>query len=241
MREFTPDEFLHVWSETGLDRYPAPLVLRGSTPLQADRDRLAAELHTRLPLGGDPDLTRILRAAADPDSVVTLTGHTARPMRVYAAVTAGFGVVLAQRSTADPVYGGNVLVETGPAGIIPKIFTTIAGGPVRAGRGAALVENVDRMRAEEEAGWAGIRETTGQRMRRLITGPRDGLGCVEVRHRVRSEHPHTTLQLHWIDVPGDGRYTLRALHHELHVTPCDEPTLRREIARLIHDEPEPDW
>ena len=182
--EFTPDEFLHVWAETGLDRYPSPLALLSSIQWEHDFLTLSRDLCARLPPGGDPDLTPAPRAAAFPDSTLTLTGSVERPIRAYGAIAGRMGVLFAQRTTADPIYGGNVVIQVGTPALIPKVFAALAGNVPPGGRGP-LVESIDRLRLEQEA-WVGTKETVGTRIRRLLATPRSGAGHVTVAHRLRT-------------------------------------------------------
>ncbi|WP_432279965.1 ESX secretion-associated protein EspG [Nocardia cyriacigeorgica] len=226
----TPDEFMHVWSETGLDRYPHPLSLISSVRWEDDYDRLAVELNARLPHGGDPDLSAALRIAADPDTVVTLTGRRRHPIRVYSAIDSTVGVTLVQLPGSCPEFGGSVVIESGSNDLPPRVIAAILGDRP-AGRHRPLVEDCDRIRADEQ-GWNGSQPTAVERMQRLVSAPRDGSGHIEVRHHVRSNRPHPPMSLGWFDVVGDGRYVYRQRYRDFHIDPVSPPELRREVLRL---------
>ncbi|MBF6096661.1 ESX secretion-associated protein EspG [Nocardia cyriacigeorgica] len=227
---FTPDEFMHVWSETGLDRYPFPLSLISSVRWEDEYERLAAELSARLPHGDDPDLSAALRVAAHPDTVVTLTGTRRHPIRVYSAIVATVAVTLVQLPGTDPEFGGSVVVETGGIDLPPKVISSILGD-CPAGRHRPLVEDCDRLRADDQ-GWNGSAPTTADRMRKLLSAPREASGRIEIRHRVRSERPDPRIHLGWFDVVGDGRYVYRQRYLDFHIHPIEFPDLRDELRRL---------
>ncbi|MEV5839652.1 ESX secretion-associated protein EspG [Nocardia sp. NPDC052112] len=228
--EFTPDEFMHIWRETRSDRYPFPLRLIASVRWEDEFDRLTNELDRRLPLHGNPDLSAALRVAADPRIALTLTGVRRRPIRAFGAIDADIGVTLVQRPGPTPEFGGNVVLEVGSAAIVPAVFTAVLGD-VPAGRQPAVAEDVQRLVDDLES-WTGLQETASDRIYRLLRAPRAGSGTVETLRGLRDSHPAAPEYLNWFDIDGDGRYHYRHQHNEFHITPCDQPTIRREITRM---------
>ncbi|MCM6777974.1 ESX secretion-associated protein EspG [Nocardia sp. CDC159] len=233
--EFTPDEFMHVWKETDRDRYPFPLSLYSSTAWQSEAERLARELDDRLPRGGDPDLSAVLRVAANPDVALSITGSRKRPVRVYAAIDTTVGVTLVQRPGPRDEVGGNVVIEVGSPAIVPKVFLAVLGS-TPAGRYPAMVESFDRIQLDLES-WTGTRETVTDRMRRLLQLPRTAIGHLEARQALHTSRPHPPRYLSWIDIENDGRYLYYQQHNDLHIEPCSPDRLHREITRLSQPVP----
>ncbi|PPJ03450.1 hypothetical protein C5E44_34385 [Nocardia nova] len=229
--EFTPDEFMYVWAETGQDRYPFPLQLMSSVRWEDEYERLHSELRNRLPAGGDPDLSAALRVAAAPESTLALTGTRKRPLRAFGAIAPGVGVTVVQRPGPTAEFGGNVVVEVGSPAIVVTVFTAVLGN-VPAGQRPALIESTDRIRLSLES-WTGTQESTTDRMRALLRAPRSGAGHVEVRHQLHSPRPHPAQYLSWFDVEGDGRYLHRERFNDFHIEPCPSERLRRELTAMI--------
>ncbi|WP_280382381.1 ESX secretion-associated protein EspG [Nocardia wallacei] len=237
--EFTPDEFMHLWNETGKDRYPFPLKLISSVRWQSEFSRLAQDLRERLPLGGDPDLSAVLRVAANPAVSLVIVGKRRRPVRAYGAIDTTVGVTMVQRPGLTDDFGGNVVVEVGSPAIVPKVFAAVLGD-VPPGRHPAMVESFDKIRTSLES-WTGTKETTTDRMRRLLRAPRIGSGHIEVLRGLQTARPQPPQYLSWFDVEGDGRYVHRQQHNDFHIEPCSQQTIRRELARMAQqDRHQPD-
>lgn len=228
--EFTPDEFMHVWKETGLDRYPFPLRLLASVRWEDEFDALARELRNRLPLGRDPDLSAMLRVAAHPETALALFGTRRRPVRAYGAIVTTVGVTMVQRPGVDAEFGGNVIVQVGSPAIVANVFAAVLGD-VPPGDVPAMVERVERLRAVQQAqhivNGAAERETAADRIVRLLAAPRAGFGHLQVS-REESDPEH----LSWIDVENDGRYFYRYQQDDIYLAPGTPQALRKEIARL---------
>ncbi|MEV2224017.1 ESX secretion-associated protein EspG [Nocardia vinacea] len=233
--EFTPDEFMHIWRETRSDRYPFPLRLIASVRWEDEFDQLTRELDRRLPLYANPDLSAALRVAADPRIALTLIGTRRRLLRAFGAIDADIGVTLVQRPGPTPEFGGNVVLEVGTAAIVPAVFAAVLGD-VPPGRHPAVVEDVQRLVDNLES-WTGLKETASDRIYRLLRAPRSGSGTVEILRGLRDSHPAAPEYLNWFDIDGDGRYHYRHQYNEFHITPWDQPTIRREITRLAQPIP----
>jgi hypothetical protein len=228
--EFTPDEFMHIWRETGTDRYPFPLRLIASVRWEDEFERLARELDQRLPLGNDPDLTAVLRVAADPETSLALIGTRRRPMRAYGAIDTDIGVTLVQRPGPTPVFGGNVVIEVGAPATVSRVFAAVLGD-IPPGKHPALAEDTDRLLSSLES-WTGTKETTSDRIRRLLCAPRSGSGTVECFRGLRNSPAPISEYLNWFDIDGDGRYLYCHRYNEFHIAPCDHATIRHEITRM---------
>ncbi len=177
--ELTPDEFMHIWRETGADRYPFPLRLIASVRWEDEFFRLTIELEQRLPLGGDPDLTAVLRVAADPERSLALIGTRRRPLRAYGAIDTDIGVTLVQRPGSTSDFGGDVVIEVGTAATVPRVFAAVLGD-VAPGDHPPLAEDTNRLLDSFES-WNGTKETTSDRIRRLLSPPPLGFR----NHRMR--------------------------------------------------------
>ncbi|MGF6885491.1 hypothetical protein ABIA39_003967 [Nocardia sp. GAS34] len=231
--EFTPDEFMHIWNETGLDRYPFPLRLISSVQWQNEYAKMAEELRARLPRDGDVDLSAALRVAASPEVSAALIGKRRNRMRVYGAIDTNVGVTLFQRPGPTDEFGGNVVVEIGSPTLIPNVFAVVVGS-VPAGRGPKLVESIDRIEVSLES-WTGTKVTTAERMRNLLTTRRVGWGHIEVQAALRDRRPLPAQYMSWIDVDGDGCYGYREQYNDFHVEPLSRETVAREVARMANE------
>ncbi|WP_433196306.1 ESX secretion-associated protein EspG [Nocardia sp. CA-107356] len=234
--EFTPDEFMHIWRETGADRYPFPLRLIASVRWEDEFDRLTSELEQRLPLGDDPDLTAVLRLAAHPETSLALIGTRRRPLRAYGAIDTDIGVTLVQRPGPTPDFGANVVIEVGTPTTVPRVFTAVLGN-VAPGNHSPLVEDTNRLLNNLES-WTGTKETTSDRISRLLRAPRSGSGTVECVRDLRNSP--TRDRLNWFDIDGDGRYWYRHQYNEFHIAPCDQTTIVREITRMTQPNRHPE-
>ncbi|WP_024802355.1 ESX secretion-associated protein EspG [Nocardia sp. BMG51109] len=228
--EFTPDEFMYVWNETGQDRYPYPLKLISAVRWQDEYAKLKQELSARLSPGPDPDLAAVLRVASNPAVSLVITGKRRRPVRAFGAVDTTVGVTMVQRPGVTDEFGGNVVIEVGSPAIVPKVFAAVLGD-VPAGRHPALVEGFDQIRTSLES-WTGTKETITDRMRRLLHAPRTGSGHIEVLCGLQNPRPLPPQYLSWFDVEGDGRYVYRQQYNDFHIQPCSQETIRREIEHM---------
>lgn len=229
--EFTPDEFMHVWKETGQDRYPYPLELRSSVRWEDEFRLVAARIETRYPRGGDPDLTAALRAAADPESTLTLSGSRRHRIRAYGSFVGSAGITIVQFPGVDTDFDGKLVLEIGPPAIVARIFLQILG-ELPKGTRAPLVESIDRLRDTYEI-WNGGTPQPADRMRRLLKAPRAGSGFLEARHRLREPEPPPPRYLSWFDIADDGRYIYRHRYQDFHIDPVSHADLRASIERLL--------
>ncbi len=227
--EFSPDEFTHVWQETEKDRLPYPLQVISSAQWQSESAKLSGELHARLPRGGDIGLTRALRVVANPEVSAVLIGKRRHPIRIYGAIDGNIAVTLFQRPGPSDEFGGNVVVEVGSPTLVSNVFAVVVSA-VPAGRGPVLVESADQIEVSLES-WTGTRETTAERMRRLLNR-RAGWGHIEILPALRDRRPLPAQYLSWIDVEGDGCYLYGERYNEFHVEPCSKDVISREVSRI---------
>ncbi|MGW6335781.1 ESX secretion-associated protein EspG [Nocardia rhamnosiphila] len=228
--EFTPDEFMHVWKETGKDRYPYPLEVRSSVRWEDEFQRLAAGIASSYPRGGDPDLTAALRVAADPEYTLTLSGSRRHRIRAYGAFAGQVAVAVVQFPGTTTDFDGKYVLQIGSSSLVPRIFLQILGEQPKGSR-APLVESIDRLRDTYEV-WNGGKPQPADRMRRLLKAPRAGSGFLEARHRLREPDPPPPRYLSWFDVADDGRYIYRHRYQDFHIDPISHAELSREIDRL---------
>lgn len=229
--EFAPDEFMHVWKETGKDRYPFPLELRSSVRWEDDFHRLAARIETMYPRGADPELTVALRVAAEPEATLALSGSRRRRIRSYGAFSGSAGVTVVQFPGTETDFDGKFVVQIGSPAIVPRIFLQILG-ELPKGTHPPLVESIDRMRDTYEV-WNGGKPQPADRMRRLLKAPRAGSGFLQARHRLRDPQPPEPRYLSWFDVADDGRYIYQHRYHDFHLDPVSHDELKHALTRLI--------
>ncbi|MGW0182224.1 ESX secretion-associated protein EspG [Nocardia sp. NPDC003345] len=228
--EFTPDEFIHVWKQTGRDRYPYPLELRSAARWEGEFRLLAARIETAFPRGTDPELAAALGVAADPESTLTLSGSRRHRIRAFGGFSGTAGVTVVQFPGVDTDFDGKIVVEIGPADLVPRVFLQILG-EVPKGSRPPLVESIDRLRETHEL-WNGGKPQPADRMRRLLKAPRSGSGFLEARHRLRDPSPPPPRYLSWFDVAADGRYIYYHQYQDFHIVPISHEEMRREIDRL---------
>ncbi|MGW1743801.1 ESX secretion-associated protein EspG [Nocardia sp. NPDC001965] len=229
--EFAPDEFMHIWQETGRDRYPYPLEVRSSVRWEDEFQRLVARIATTYPRGGDPDLSGALRIAADPEHTLTLSGSRRHRIRAYGGFAGNTAVTIVQFPGTSTDFDGKFVIQSGSPEIVPRIFLQILG-ELPMGTRPPLVESIDRLRDTYEV-WNGGRPQPADRMRRLLKAPRAGSGFLEARHRLWDPDPPPPRYLSWFDVVDDGRYIYRHRFQDFHIDPISHAELRRELDRLV--------
>lgn len=226
---FTADEFAHVWrAETGADRHPFPLTAHSAARDEQDHAALALAAAKRWPVGADPDLTAVLRHAAQPATAMALFSTAGPSIRAYGARSGPRGVVLKQ-------YGDHgVEVFSGGSTMIGRAFAAFLGEQPPAGRAGHLVEDVDRLAAHFES-WQRSGESTAARMHSLAAASREAAGYIEARAGTDNRVPARYLT--WFDVEGDGRYLTYHRYRDLHIEPVAKDRLVDAIAILgAHDE-----
>ncbi|WP_278261053.1 ESX secretion-associated protein EspG [Nocardia sp. AG03] len=229
--EFTGDEFLYAWGESGSDRIPAPLTVTPSVRWRHEWDALVADLRERLPAARDPDLSAVLRLAAAPDMAITVIGtREDKPLRLYCASTQQSAVALAQ----PPAEDCTVVVRTGIPTSVPAWIARFAGDR-RAGAAPPLTESVHALTTPAQAVALDYGElSTADRVHDLLSAPRSGYGHVEVvRGRPGSSDGPARRFLSWFDVVDDGRYVYRYRHGDLMIEPCSSARFEKLMARML--------
>lgn len=131
------------------------------------------------------------------------------PIRVLGAVAGNIAVVVVQEPGATPDRGARVRISVGGVGsLAARVVRALP--PVTAGGGPRLGAPLDRV-LEDGRDLVTVPvegPTMSARIRRLLARRRDGLGQIVVSvHRDGRPRPFGVLC--WIDVTGDGRYTVR--------------------------------
>ena len=228
---FTPDEFMHVWSETVLDRYPHPLRLMSAYRLLSDFEVAKAEIASRLRPGHDTDLSVALRIMAIAETRITITGEEGQPpqdIRMLGGSIGSTGVVV--RQSHGPT--GGVTITLGSAGDVPgRMVAALTNRPK--GRLEPLTETFDRLRDSQAPlmSSASSSKSTGMQIRRLLKSRRDCTGRIVVTRNANGPEHSPIDYVSWMDITGDGRYLIRQ-GSEIEVIPCSEDYLITELARL---------
>ncbi|WP_040837801.1 ESX secretion-associated protein EspG [Nocardia brevicatena] len=135
------------------------------------------------------------------------------PIRVLGAVAGNIAVVVVQEPGAAPDRGARLRISVGGVGsLAARVVRALP--PVAAGGGPRLGAPLDRV-VEDGRDLVTVPvegPTMSTRIRRLLVRRRDGLGQIVVSvHRDGRPRPFGVLC--WIDVTGDGRYTVRTGKH----------------------------
>ncbi|MBJ8346360.1 ESX secretion-associated protein EspG [Antrihabitans sp. YC2-6] len=217
---FTADEFAHVWRETGLDRYPAPLRIVETAPTADAAALIRAEFDRRMPLRANPELSVALRIAAQPSSRVKVI---ADPIRALGCVVGTAGVIITQAQTVSvALVKPNALART-----------IVAALPVtRPGRRPPMSASVEELRGD---GPTEIMRDPSHRpvvepVRKLLAASRSRTGHVGIEYGLTRDHAAVPKFFSWIDVIDDGRYLVRN-GQNVDITPIDDATLVGELER----------
>ncbi|WP_225730481.1 MULTISPECIES: ESX secretion-associated protein EspG [unclassified Nocardia] len=238
--DFSVDEFAWVWAETGLaGEYPYPISIIETAAPPTEYARRRAEISTRYPHRGDPDLTWPLRVLAKPDLRLICTGKfygSVKRVRSLAAAHADLGVILFQKSGTTADFGGDIkLVVTQRHNLGKHIAATMpTATPGAAGR---LIGHTPRVRGEQPpASWKasvdGL-DPVEERIRRLLRAPRTAEGHLCIERYLHDRNPHPATYLNWIDIrpdhPAGGRYLISVDDNDTVVTPATEDVIATEL------------
>ena len=220
---FTPDEYAHVWRETGLDRYPAPLLVveTAQTADAARVNRAAAE--ARYPSRADPELSVALRITATPGTRVQIL---ASAVRIAGCVVNRSAAVTVQRPDRFEVslVGSGALASALVDAIAPN-------GPGREPARATSYANLSGDAAPAVLIDAAAAPVAGP-MRTLLAAPRSGSGHIGVQRFLDHDVPQRPRHAGWIDVAGDGRYLVRR-GADIEIVPASPAVLRAELDRML--------
>ncbi|MGQ4600537.1 ESX secretion-associated protein EspG [Nocardia sp. R6R-6] len=240
--QFSPDEFAWVWAaETGLDEYPDPISIIETPTTQDEYARLAAEIGSRHPRHGDPDLTGPLRALANPELRIVCIGRSLRShkrVRTTAVAVGSLGVVLFQRSGSTADFGGDIkLVVTRRQSLGQHVAAAMPAAP--AGTAGRMIGYTPRVRGEEPpTSWrsSSDRDTpVEERIRALLRLPRTAEGHLRVERYLHDLRPHPPCYVSWLDIRDDqsahGRYLISVENTETVVLPASSDVIASELHR----------
>ncbi|WP_280265753.1 ESX secretion-associated protein EspG [Nocardia wallacei] len=234
----TPDQFALAWERTDGDRIPYPLAVRLSARDSAERAAQLPELHDWCDRTLDPDLEAALRVLARPAIQVEVFGEygpggQAQPVRVLGAADGHVTVVAAQRAGTAPDRGAEVRLFVGTLKTLAARVVSVLpeNSP---GTGPRRTAPLDRVREDSRdlvtVPVAGPTESA--RMRRLLKQPRDGLGQIVVSARRVDDTMRPLGVLCWIDVTGDGRYTVRT-RTEVDIVPVTAEVFATQLRPMV--------
>lgn len=240
--DFTPDEFSWVWEETELEAYPYPISIIETPADGTERALLRAEISTRYPHHGDPDLSALLSILATPDLLLTCTGQicgTTNRIRSLGAAVGDHAVILFQKFGATADFGGKLrLVATRRQHLGKHIAATMP--QTAAGTMPEMIGYTPRIRGEEQPStWMVSNNGAGpaeERIRALLRAPRTADGNLCIEHHPNSTRPYPREYLYWLDIrPGtkaEGRYLIDIAHHTT-VTPATSIDIARTLTKRI--------
>ncbi|WP_280257731.1 ESX secretion-associated protein EspG [Nocardia wallacei] len=234
----TPDQFALAWERTDGDRIPYPLAVRLSARDSAERAAQLPALREWCDNTLDPDLAAALRVLSHPAIQVEVLGEhgppgQVQPVRVLGAAAGQVTVVAAQRAGATPDRGADVRLFVGtPKVLAARVVSVLPENSP--GTGPRHTAPLDRVREDSRdlvtVPVAG--PTISARMRRLLRQPRDGIGQIVVSARRADETMRPLGVLCWIDVAGDGRYTVRT-RAEVDIVPVNAEAFAAQLRPLI--------
>lgn len=227
---FTPDEFAHVWRETGSDRLPYPVRVLESPRTEDAAMKLRAELDARLPPGADPDLTACLRILHDPHTRIVVIGGGQRPgaeIRVLACAVFDRAVLAVQEPGRRPEYGGSVRLSIGHSGRIGARIAQLLP-QARPGRLPARAAAADAVQDEETLSIP----PAARLIRKLLLQPHTAEGHIRIEARLDRPAPPAAVHYTWIDVEGDGRYLLKS-GDTVHVVPAGTEQLGAQLQKRV--------
>jgi len=233
---FTPAEFLELWPQVGVARFPFPLQLRDSAATIDERDRTALHARAQLERDGilrsgrmEADLESALRTLARPLLWCTAFGFFGpqphQLVRIRAARSGGSGVLAVQFAGPAEDVGGDLLVRTIAASALAD---EVVGAlpPAPAGRSAPA--SWDRPAPSE--GYASVdvmpsrTQRSAERFEQLVQGPFSCAGQFTAGHVDANGEQKRVSTLRWFDRPDDGRYL--ATHGQTAtVRPADAATI----------------
>ncbi|MBF6174557.1 ESX secretion-associated protein EspG [Nocardia blacklockiae] len=234
----TPDQFALAWERTDGDRIPYPLAVRLSARDSAERAAQLPALRDWCDRTLDADLEAALRVLSRPAIQVEVLGEhglgeQAQPVRVLGAAAGQVTVVAAQRAGDTPDRGAEIrLFVGGPKALAARVVSVLPENTP--GSGPRHTAPLDRVREDSRdlvtVPVAG--PTVSARMRRLLRQPRDGIGQIVVSARRADDTMRPLGVLCWIDVAGDGRYTVRT-RSEVDIVPVDAEAFASQLRPLV--------
>ncbi len=231
---FTPDEFAHVWRETGSQEYPYPLRIVEPTRTAAEATRLRAAIEQRLPRGADPELSAALRLAAAPAArLVAIGGGESENgrIRLLGTIAANRATLIVQQPVFSPGLGGIVRISTHRADELAAAAIAVLP-PVGRGRSPrrSVAEPAPPGAAAVAAGSAPDRSAA--QVRRVLSAPRTGEGHIRIDTGLHEPRPDTPQYLSWVDIARDGRYLIRT-DGTIRIAPVSGDDVAAYLQRLL--------
>jgi hypothetical protein len=227
---FTPDEFVHVWRETEVDRHPYPIRILETPRTEREAEVLRAQLNERLAPGSDPDLTACLRILARPHTRIVVIGGAHSPgteIRLLAGAIFDHAVLALQEPGILPDFGGRVRISIGhSAKLGARIAALLPKTPP--GREPARAATADTIRDQETV----ARQPAVLPIRKLLLKPHTAEGHIRIEPRLDRPEPTPPVHYTWIDVQGDGRYLIKA-GSTVHVVPASAEQLAAQLQKRI--------
>lgn len=236
---FSGLEFRVLWEKFGRDRLPYPLHHRPSATTRDGLDRQWRAAAARCGPRVTEDLYGRLAVLAEPDTRIEVCGfargdHPA-DVRMHAGIRGVRATLAVQLPGTDPDSGGDVLVRGMDAARLPAAIASTLP-PVPAGAHDPVRFRRSDLHSERRGPVLSPAGTVGRRGQALavLGRPRAGIGEITVFAGASYDRRPTGdgAGIHWIDVAGDGRYSL-AEREDVVVAPASEPALAAEIERLI--------
>lgn len=235
---FTGLEFQVLWQHLGLDRLPYPLRYRPVAETRHELDRQRREAAASALPRVTAALYRHLAVLAEPTVRIEVFGFAGaqerRPVRMHAGIGDGLGTFAIQLPGADLGTGDDVLLHRVEPARLPDVIAS-ALPVLPPGSRAPLRFRRSDLRAGRPpvlapAGGTAVRDEALALLRR----PRSGMGEITVYAGAAYDSRPTTdgAGLHWMDYPGDGRYTFRETT-DISVAPASASRLAAEISRLV--------
>ncbi|MBF6327228.1 ESX secretion-associated protein EspG [Nocardia transvalensis] len=234
----TPDQFALAWERTDGDRIPYPLAVRLTARTSDERAAQLPDLNEWCSRTLDPDLESALRVLARPTIRVEVFGEhgpraEVRPVRVLGACAGHVTVVAAQRAGSGPDRGAEVRLFVGNSkSFAARIVSVLPeNGPGSMARHTAPLDRV-REDSRDLVTVPVSGPSVPARMRRLLKQPRDGIGQIVVSARRADDTVRPLAVLCWIDIAGDGRYTVRT-RTEVDIVPVTAEAFTAQLRPLI--------
>lgn len=205
---------LYRWCEQSLDadlEGALRVLARPAVRIEVFGERATTEPSTGVDAGPD-DTVEATGLVEQTGPVAAKPGSTApsRPVRVLGAITADVAVVAVQRAGPTTDRGGDIRLfvdraKNLSARVISVLPENIPGStPQLTAPLARVNEDSRNLVTVPVAG-----PTTPTRIRKLLRQARDGIGQIVVSVRRADGELHPFGVLCWIDVIGDGRYSVR--------------------------------
>ncbi|MEU8898484.1 ESX secretion-associated protein EspG [Nocardia sp. NPDC048505] len=226
---------LEQWCEQVLDAELSAALRALADPavrVEVFGERRAGEPSGRVRSAGPEPLPGTVGAPA-PAAAALEEDESARPVRILGAVSGNIAVVAAQRPGETDDRGGDLRIfVTTPKNLASRIVSMLPKNEpgTLARLSAPLPKVTEDSRDLVTMPVSG--PTTPARIRKLLNHPRDGIGQIVVSLRRPDGDLRPFGVLCWIDVRGDGRYTVRT-GADVDITPVDAEGFRDALRPML--------